>query len=381
MNVGMIVSNVNTQNVSSNQSNNLSNDAASNRTSFLEMLTGISSMHSSQEDASLAMGEENHSQLLLNLLAPLQQESEEIEINEVEELLNLLPDYLRYEIEELLQQYDGETIDFNDLSVEGLTLAQMFVHFIQLLTRQQAQQNATANERLEQMKNMLQQAVKAEAQVTGMSHTNEIIAKLEKMFNTNNESKQTYLQGVMTRLTQSSSKQEQTGLNMSTVVDSTQAMSRAQQFVIHIGEQPTKEAEQRQFIRQFQDIIGRGLLRQLNNGTTQFTIKLHPQHLGRLDIQLLQTNGSIIAKITASTTAARELIEAQLHQLRNTFAQQQINVERIEVNEQQQSYQLNKDGEGKERQDDGRESKNKEEDENKESFANVLNEITFNEKV
>lgn len=381
MNVGMIVSNVNTQNVSSNQSNNLSNDAASNRTSFLEMLTSISSMHSSQEDASLAMGEENHSQLLLNLLAPLQQESEEIEINEVEELLNLLPDYLRYEIEELLQQYDGETIDFNDLSVEGLTLAQMFVHFIQLLTRQQAQQNATANERLEQMKNMLQQAVKAEAQVTGMSHTNEIIAKLEKMFNTNNESKQTYLQGVMTRLTQSSSKQEQTGLNMSTVVDSTQAMSRAQQFVIHIGEQPTKEAEQRQFIRQFQDIIGRGLLRQLNNGTTQFTIKLHPQHLGRLDIQLLQTNGSIIAKITASTTAARELIEAQLHQLRNTFAQQQINVERIEVNEQQQSYQLNKDGEGKERQDDGRESKNKEEDENKESFANVLNEITFNEKV
>lgn len=377
----MIVSNVNTQNVSSNQSNNLSNDAASNRTSFLEMLTGISSMHSSQEDASLAMGEENHSQLLLNLLAPLQQESEEIEINEVEELLNLLPDYLRYEIEELLQQYDGETIDFNDLSVESLTLAQMFVHFIQLLTRQQAQQNATANERLEQMKNMLQQAVKAEAQVTGMSHTNEIIAKLEKMFNTNNESKQTYLQGVMTRLTQSSSKQEQTGLNMSTVVDSTQAMSRAQQFVIHIGEQPTKEAEQRQFIRQFQDIIGRGLLRQLNNGTTQFTIKLHPQHLGRLDIQLLQTNGSIIAKITASTTAARELIEAQLHQLRNTFAQQQINVERIEVNEQQQSYQLNKDGEGKERQDDGRESKNKEEDENKESFANVLNEITFNEKV
>lgn len=377
----MIVSNVNTQNVSSNQSNNLSNDAASNRTSFLEMLTGISSMHRSQEDASLAMGEENHSQLLLNLLAPLQQESEEIEINEVEELLNLLPDYLRYEIEELLQQYDGETIDFNDLSVEGLTLAQMFVHFIQLLTRQQAQQNATANERLEQMKNMLQQAVKAEAQVTGMSHTNEIIAKLEKMFNTNNESKQTYLQGVMTRLTQSSSKQEQTGLNMSTVVDSTQAMSRAQQFVIHIGEQPTKEAEQRQFIRQFQDIIGRGLLRQLNNGTTQFTIKLHPQHLGRLDIQLLQTNGSIIAKITASTTAARELIEAQLHQLRNTFAQQQINVERIEVNEQQQSYQLNKDGEGKERQDDGRESKNKEEDENKESFANVLNEITFNEKV
>lgn len=380
MNVGMIVSNVNTQNVSSNQSNNLSNDAASNRTSFLEMLTGISSMHSSQEDASLAMGEENHSQLLLNLLAPLQQESEEIEINEVEELLNLLPDYLRYEIEELLQQYDVETIDFNDLSVEGLTLAQMFVHFIQLLTRQRAQQNTTANERLEQMKNMLQQAVKVEAQVTGMSHMNEIIAKLEKMLNTNNESKQTYLQGLVTRLTQSSSKQEQTGLNMSTVVDTTQTMARAQQFVIHIGEQPTKEAEQRQFIRQFQDIIGKGLLRQLNNGTTQFTIKLHPQHLGRLDIQFLQTNGLITAKITASTNAAREMIEAQLQQLRNTFVQQQINVERIEVT-QQQAYQLNKDGEGKQRQDDGRKSKQKEEQQNEESFASLLDEITFNEKV
>ncbi|WAA10717.1 flagellar hook-length control protein FliK [Fervidibacillus albus] len=86
----------------------------------------------------------------------------------------------------------------------------------------------------------------------------------------------------------------------------------------------------KQFERDFSTILSRG--NYIKNGNVQrLTVKLHPEHLGSLKIELIQKQGEIVAKITSSTERAKELLETQLSSLRHAFAQQNINVNRIDL--------------------------------------------------
>ncbi len=115
-----------------------------------------------------------------------------------------------------------------------------------------------------------------------------------------------------------------------------QMMTQPEQTVIHVNQQQTLSDQQQQFIRQFQYVIQRhaALTAQAGTGETTLSIKLHPEHLGRLDIQIVRIEGALIARILTGSQASRELIESQLSHLRHAFLQQQLNVERIEVAEQ-----------------------------------------------
>nr|WP_246326802.1 flagellar hook-length control protein FliK [Anoxybacillus calidus] len=77
---------------------------------------------------------------------------------------------------------------------------------------------------------------------------------------------------------------------------------------------------------------------QLGNGQSQLIVRLHPDHLGSLTIKLVQENGELMAKIITSTTSAKELIEANIHQIRHAIPAQNITVEKFDVLTQQQTY-------------------------------------------
>ncbi|MBU8907009.1 flagellar hook-length control protein FliK [Desertibacillus haloalkaliphilus] len=168
-----------------------------------------------------------------------------------------------------------------------------------------------------------------------------------------------------------------------TLSDLGQQMNRTQQFTIHVGEAQPKEAQQQQFVRQFQEMIGKSFFTNFKNGDQQLSVKLYPEHLGRLDIRLTQTNGTIVAQIMTSSTAARELVESQLQHLRNAFAQQQISVERVEVTQQQHQTlgQSQKDEQDKHDHREHEKEENQEEEGVASSFSEFLDELTFNEKV
>ena len=78
-----------------------------------------------------------------------------------------------------------------------------------------------------------------------------------------------------------------------------------------------------------------GLFKQTNfgqlNGTNRLLVKLYPEHLGQVRIELLQTNGVMTARILASTALGKQMLDSQLHQLRQSFSQQNIQVDRIDV--------------------------------------------------
>ncbi len=85
-------------------------------------------------------------------------------------------------------------------------------------------------------------------------------------------------------------------------------------------------------IKEMQNIFKRSSFGQAD-GTNRLLIKLYPEHLGQVRIELLQINGVMTARILASTALGKEMLDSQLHQLRSAFLQQNLQVERIDVSQ------------------------------------------------
>lgn len=73
--------------------------------------------------------------------------------------------------------------------------------------------------------------------------------------------------------------------------------------------------------------------------TSQLEVQLYPQHLGRVQIQVMMKNGVMTAQIHAETEMAKQAIEGQLQQLKDTFQQKNMQVEAVEVSVSTSSFQ------------------------------------------
>ena len=92
------------------------------------------------------------------------------------------------------------------------------------------------------------------------------------------------------------------------------------------------ESRSEALMREFQAILNRANFGQ-TGGTNRLMVKLYPEHLGQVRIELLEINGVMTARILASTAMAREMLDSQMHQLRQAFNQQNLQVERIDLSQ------------------------------------------------
>ncbi|WP_223254369.1 flagellar hook-length control protein FliK [Bacillus sp. HNG] len=162
-------------------------------------------------------------------------------------------------------------------------------------------------------------------------------------------------------------------------------LSKVQQFSLFVEQNGKQMPNQQQFIKQFQNILARSNF--FNSGGQQkLLFNLYPEHLGSLRIELLQSESGMIARIMASTTQAKELVESQLTNLKHTFLAQNISVEKIEVSTQLQ-YQtersLQRESEQQQGQQSGRQPKENDQQETNDehSFTSVLLDELVNFKV
>lgn len=91
-----------------------------------------------------------------------------------------------------------------------------------------------------------------------------------------------------------------------------------------------KPAQSEALLKEMQAIINRA---QISNaqGITRLTIKLYPENLGTVRIELVQNDGVLTARLLASTAHGRELLDSQAHQLKQAFVQQNIQVDRLDI--------------------------------------------------
>ncbi|MDE3838521.1 flagellar hook-length control protein FliK [Bacillus methanolicus] len=153
-------------------------------------------------------------------------------------------------------------------------------------------------------------------------------------------------------------------------------MSKAEQLTLMLDNKG-KHVSTEQFIRQFESILAKSQFTKYG-GTQKLFLKLYPEHLGSVRIELIQKDQSIVARILTTTGAAKDSLESQLQGLKQAFSSQNIQVDRIEISQQmtQQERLLNRDPhqQGQERHQE-KHQQNKEHEKTKEtalSFEQIL---------
>lgn len=119
-------------------------------------------------------------------------------------------------------------------------------------------------------------------------------------------------------------------LNFNSVQVNSLPMSKTEQYIIHINPNDRQFTAEEQLIHRFQDAVKSSRLFNIRNGVEQLTFSIRPENLGEMTVKLARLNGEIIVKILVSSHATKQVLEANMHQLKNTFAPHQVVVEETE---------------------------------------------------
>ncbi len=94
---------------------------------------------------------------------------------------------------------------------------------------------------------------------------------------------------------------------------------------------PTNKASQAEaFVKEFQAIMNRSQFSN-NAAGTKLLIKLYPENLGSIRVELVQKDGVMSARFLASTNIGKQMLENQLQQLKQGLVNQNIQLDRIDV--------------------------------------------------
>jgi flagellar hook-length control protein FliK len=108
-------------------------------------------------------------------------------------------------------------------------------------------------------------------------------------------------------------------------------LSKTEQFTMTLS-QAKGQIQYEQFVKELQSILSKSQM-QTQPNMSKLLIKLYPEQLGSLRIELLQQNGIMTAKILATTATAKELLDSQLQGLKQAFTSQNLQVEKIEISQ------------------------------------------------
>ena len=286
------------------------------------------------------------------------------DVEELAESLNLEPKQLMESLLVMLEQAglnEGELstlANTNDFWVVLNAIDQVAPQFFKGLTdalegqgdlpKQQAVELLTLLKSVELMAPKTDLLMKQEQQVfTLQSYLATSGERFESVLNSNGSAKNSMVQLMeVTRqairfVAPTETKQPMTdeGTTNKSPETSQQAVSSAVGTVaVAKGEFTVTELENRNnakneaLVREMQNIFKRSNFGQ-TGGTNRLLIKMYPEHLGQIRIELLQTNGVMTARILASTALGKEMLDSQLNQLRQAFVQQNVQVDRIDVSQ------------------------------------------------
>lgn len=89
-----------------------------------------------------------------------------------------------------------------------------------------------------------------------------------------------------------------------------------------------------EFVEEMTRILVKNMSITQFNGVSEAKISLVPEHLGQVDVRISVLNGQITAHFIAESAQARDLLELQLPQLRSALQQQGLQVDKLNVEQQ-----------------------------------------------
>ncbi len=167
---------------------------------------------------------------------------------------------------------------------------------------------------------------------------------------------------------------KQTDTSANEMVTSNTVQTKADMFQVTLP--AAKPAQSEAFLKEMQAILNKAQISHAQ-GITRLTLKLYPENLGTIRIELVQNDGVLTARLLASTAHGRELLDSQAHQLKQAFVQQNIQVDRLDIAQSLQDADRQQRDQSffnnffKQQQQDEQEQKSDDDDESK-SFSDYL---------
>ena len=90
-----------------------------------------------------------------------------------------------------------------------------------------------------------------------------------------------------------------------------QQMTKPYELALTQSSQSGKQVSSDQLIQQFESILSKSQLMSAG-GNQKLFIKLYPEHLGALRVELIQKESILIAKFMTSTANAKDILESQI---------------------------------------------------------------------
>ena len=138
-----------------------------------------------------------------------------------------------------------------------------------------------------------------------------------------------------------------------------------------------------EFIKTFESLMARANYTN-QNGVQKLFVRLTPENLGTLQIELSQKDGQLIAKIIANTQRGKELLDSQLQGLRVTLAAQGISFDKIDF-EQAADTRFREDSPPEERRNQNEYQEENDIEENEEEslsgFLSMLEDSMINQEI
>lgn len=159
-------------------------------------------------------------------------------------------------------------------------------------------------------------------------------------------------------------------------------MSKLEQYVL-TTEKSGQPVDQEQFIKQFEKILNKANFTS-STGMQKLMIKLNPEHLGALRIEIIQKDSGLTARIMATTAKGKEMLDTQLQGLKQSFAGQGIQVDKIEISQTtsfQERFTPRDSDASQQQRNQPREQKNEENDEPLNEFNDSFEEAILNFEV
>ncbi|CAH0256787.1 flagellar hook-length control protein FliK [Peribacillus sp. Bi134] len=156
-------------------------------------------------------------------------------------------------------------------------------------------------------------------------------------------------------------------------------MTKLEQFVL-AAPKVEQTASQGEFVKLFENILSKANFSVIN-GVNKLLIRLNPEHLGSLRIELIQKDGMLSAKILATTAQAKDMLENQIHGLKQAFSGQNIQIERIEISQTFNAFSEKFSQKDADEHNEQQESKEESNDETESEFTGSLADALLNLEV
>ncbi|MFD1067570.1 flagellar hook-length control protein FliK [Oceanobacillus locisalsi] len=106
-------------------------------------------------------------------------------------------------------------------------------------------------------------------------------------------------------------------------------LSKMEQFIVHMGQNDSSSSlSGKALLEKIEAIVQSQRLQNFARGQNPITIQLRPENLGDIAIRFAQSNGELTVQMLVSSKAVKEVLESNLHQLRNIFSPHQVSVEK-----------------------------------------------------